>query len=273
VCPGGEVARSQDYSKVIAILARLETTLKGKIDREEKERRDDVAALNAKIDSLRERGETPAPIAPGPVRPSTRGHSPEALDPVARLKSGNDRFVAGSASTKDLPQDRADVIAGQHPFAIVLTCADSRVPPELIFDQTLGQLFVVRDAGNVVDSVILGSIEYAAEHLHTRLLVVLGHQSCGAVKATIAGGDAPPNIGSLLRRVAPAVLRMREAGTSAPDLLDASIEENVRLQIARAEGGSHVLAELIEKKEFDIVGAIYNLESGRVTFVQPSQHR
>ncbi len=105
--------------------------------------------------------------------------------------------------------ERPELAEGQHPYAIVLACADSRVAPELIFDESLGKLFVVRVAGNVADPVVLGSIEYAVEHLHANLLMVLGHENCGAVKATIGGGAFPPNIEALIKRITPAVDKVR----------------------------------------------------------------
>jgi carbonic anhydrase len=183
-----------------------------------------------------------------------------------RLKSGNARFVSGKLSNKNFARERKDLVTGQQPYAIILCCSDSRVSPELLFDESLGQLFIVRDAGNVADSVTLGSVEYAAEHLHSKLLVVLGHTSCGAVKATLTGGEVPPNIGAIARRIAPAANRAKakhldEKGTAR----DASIE-NVRQQIDACSEQSSVLRELIEKHELKVVGALYNLETGKVEF-------
>jgi carbonic anhydrase len=183
------------------------------------------------------------------------------------LKKGNERFVNGEQVSRDLKADRAGVAGGQEPYAIVLTCADSRVPPELLFDETLGRLFVIRNAGNLLDSIVLGSIEYAAEHLHSKLLVVLGHQSCGAVKATVAGGAVPPNIGSIVQRIAPAVAKVRAEGTKEADIVDASIAENVKMQAGLVTQLSTVLKELHGKQEFVVVGAVYNLESGKVAFL------
>ena len=106
-------------------------------------------------------------------------------DTLARLMNGNARFVKGQHRPANYKRERAELTKGQRPYAIVLSCSDSRVPPEIVFDESLGKLFVVRVAGNVVDPIALGSIEYAAEHLHSKLLFVLGHESCGAVKATV----------------------------------------------------------------------------------------
>ncbi|MBK7258284.1 MAG: hypothetical protein IPI01_10895 [Ignavibacteriae bacterium] len=139
---------------------------------------------------------TPGFSAGGAASTANGAAEPAASkDPVARLLNGNRRFVEGRTAARDFVHERPALTAGQHPYAIILTCSDSRVPPELLFDESLGQLFVVRDAGNVVDSVVLGSIEYAAEHLHAGLLIVLGHEACGAVNATIKGGDVPRTSG------------------------------------------------------------------------------
>src|SRR5205814_6637151 len=134
---------------------------------------------------------------------------------LAELKAGNARFVRGESQLRDLPQARQALAAGQHPAAIILCCSDSRVPPELVFDQTLGRLFVVRAAGNVVDPALLGSIEYAVEHLGARLLVVLGHSSCGAVDAALKGGSASPNLRALVERIAPAAARAKRLDRDA----------------------------------------------------------
>jgi carbonic anhydrase len=167
---------------------------------------------------------------------------------------------------KNLPKQREELTAGQQPYAIILGCSDSRVPPELLFDESLGQLFIVRDAGNVADSVTLGSIEYAAEHLHAKLLVVLGHTSCGAVKATLAGGDVPPNIGAIANRIAPAANRAKAKHLDEKETaLEASVE-NVREQMDACVGQSTLIRELVEKNELKLVGAIYDLETGKVEF-------
>src|SRR5437660_44710 len=126
--------------------------------------------------------------------------APEAA--FKRLKDGNARFAADQLAKKDVgSKRRAELAKGQRPFAVILTCADSRVAPELIFDQGLGDLFVLRVAGNVTDPVVLGSIEYAVEHLKTPLIVVLGHEACGAVKAALEDADPEGNLGFLLREI------------------------------------------------------------------------
>lgn len=187
---------------------------------------------------------------------------------LKKLSDGNKRYVAGTLKTKDFSAERTEQSKGQKPYAIVLTCADSRVSPEVLFDESLGQIFVVRVAGNVVDPVVLGSIEYAAEHLKVPLVVVLGHTKCGAVTATIDGGEAPKNINSLVERIAPAVKKAKSKGPSKEELLDRSIEENVHLQVENALRNSKILSELREEGKLKIVGGIYNIESGKVQFYE-----
>ena len=183
---------------------------------------------------------------------------------LARLKDGNLRFIKGGRRAVNLAQERSDLVKGQQPYAIVLSCSDSRVPPEIIFDETLGKLFVVRVAGNVADPVTLGSIEYAAEHLGAKLILVLGHQSCGAVKATIEGGQVPPNIEALVHHIQPAVDKVKARKLNPGATLDAAIVENVRLQMQDALDHSDVLHEMVEKHQVRIVGAVYSLATGQV---------
>lgn len=192
--------------------------------------------------------------------------SDEAL---ARLKSGNKHFVNGNLRKRDYEHEREALLNGQHPYAIVLACADSRVPPELLFDESLGKLFVVRVAGNVIDPIVLGSIEYAAEHLHSKLLMVLGHESCGAVKATLGGGRFTPNIDTLVKQIQTSARKAQGMKLGSEDeTLKAAIEENVRTQIHHATSRSKLLANLVAAKEFQIVGGIYNFHTGAIEFVE-----
>jgi carbonic anhydrase len=187
-----------------------------------------------------------------------------ANEAIARLKAGNGRFVLGRRLQANYPAERARLINGQQPYAIVLTCSDSRVPPELVFDESLGKLFVVRVAGNVTDPVALGSIEYAVVVEGARLLVVLGHESCGAVKATLKGDSQPPNIAAIVRKIQPAADRARDRHLDPLATLKLAIEENVREQMNNALKDSDVLREMVEKKVLTIRGAVYQLGSGRV---------
>jgi carbonic anhydrase len=189
-----------------------------------------------------------------------------AKDPLTRLEEGNRRFVEGRTAPRDFVHERPVLTGGQHPFVIVLTCSDSRVPPELLFDESLGQIFVVRDAGNVVDSVVLGSIEYAAEHLHVGLLVILGHEACGAVNATIKGGDVPPNIGSIVRRLTPPVAKVKAQDLKGVRVDSVCIQENVHYQVEQLTEQSDLLKSMVEEGHLRVVGGVYSLSTGEVTF-------
>jgi carbonic anhydrase len=186
---------------------------------------------------------------------------------LARLKGGNLRFIKGGRRAINLTQERNNLVKGQQPYAVVLSCSDSRVPPEIIFDETLGRLFVVRVAGNVTDPVTLGSVEYAAEHLGAKLILVLGHQSCGAVEATLDGGHVPPNIEAIVKRIQPAVDRAKAKKLDPAATFADAIVENVRQQMQNATTESGVLREMVEKKQVRIVGAVYSLVTGQVEMV------
>lgn len=195
-----------------------------------------------------------------------------SLQPLARLQAGNQRFIDGRPRTKDLVHDRSGLVSGQHPYAVVLACADSRVAPELVFDETVGSLFVVRVAGNVIDPTVLGSVEYAVEHLHATLLIVMGHDSCGAVQAALAGGEATPNISAMLAPVLPAVATVRAAHLEGPPAIATAVRENVQNQVKRIPQDSPVLAEAIEKHQLTVVGAVYHLDSGKVELLPTPSH-
>jgi carbonic anhydrase len=193
--------------------------------------------------------------------------SPPSEDPLTLLEQGNQRFVEGHRRSNDLVAERAALASGQHPYAVILTCADSRVAPELIFDESLGRLFVIRVAGNVADPVVLGSIEYAVEHLHAHLLLVMGHDSCGAVKAAIEGGAAPPNIEAMLAPIAPAVAKVKAEHREGSDAIAAVVRENVVEQVKQATAESAILAEAVKQNHLQIVGAVYHLASGKVELI------
>lgn len=179
---------------------------------------------------------------------------------LSKLREGNSRFVSGKPAPKDLVAQRQSLVAGQQPYAIILTCSDSRVSPEHIFDTGLGKIFVVRTAGNIADAIALGSIEYAAEHLGSHLLVVMGHESCGAVKAACGADHAPGNIGAIVKELQPAV----QAGGKD---IGKTIEENVKLVIANAKSKSAILSHLEKEGKLKIVGAVYSLSSGSVKWL------
>lgn len=191
---------------------------------------------------------------------------------LAKLKAGNATFVANPESPLPIDATRRTSLAqGQTPFATILSCADSRVPPEVIFHTGLGDLFVVRAAGNVTDKAILGSIEYGAEHLKIPLIVVMGHESCGAVKATM---DTPidhsmgPNLDYLVKAIRPAVAAT--ASTPEQSRLRAAILRNVEESVNDLADGSGILKHLWETNTVMFVGAYYELASGRVHFSEPA---
>lgn len=178
---------------------------------------------------------------------------------LAKLKEGNLRFATSEVSQgKPTAARRAETAQGQHPFAIVVACADSRTAPELVFDQNLGDLFVVRTAGNLVDDHALGSIEYAVAHLGARLIVVLGHSRCGAVMAALESDQAPGHIQSLVRDIQPAI---KAAKGKPGDALAAAITENAR-EVAAQIKAKAALGDLA--KEVRIVFAVYDLATGKI---------
>jgi carbonic anhydrase len=196
--------------------------------------------------------------------------SQPAAEGVARLKAGNLRFVSNPAEAPPVDGARRTALAGgQTPFAMILSCADSRVPPELVFNVGLGDLFVVRAAGQVADHAVVASLEYAAEHLHVPLLVVMGHESCGAVKAameTKPGTSLGPNLDYLIKAIVPAV----ERSSHSPDPgIKAAILANVEESINDLLEQSAIVHELTAAGKLTIVGAYYELASGRAHFSEP----
>jgi carbonic anhydrase len=195
--------------------------------------------------------------------------APGAVEALARLKAGNERFSNDASNKAPIERSRRTALAsGQAPFAIVLSCADSRVPPEIVFNTGLGDLFVVRAAGQVIDHSVLASVEYAAEHLNVPLLAVMGHEFCGAVKAAIETKTSlGPNLDFLLKAIKPAVTRT--ARTPDDQRLKAAIMANVEQVINDGLGKSPILTHLVDSGKLTVVGAFYELASGKVTFSQP----
>jgi carbonic anhydrase len=182
---------------------------------------------------------------------------------LAKLKEGNLRFATSEVSKgKPTAARRTETAQAQHPFAIIVACADSRTPPELVFDQNLGDLFVVRTAGNLINDHALGTIEYGVAHLGARLIVVLGHERCGAVTAALASDRAPGHIGSLVRDIQPAVIAAKGKPGNA---LDATITENARLVVAQIKAKAE-LGDLA--KQVRIGFAIYDLDTGKVEWAK-----
>ncbi len=200
-----------------------------------------------------------------------------AVDALERLREGNRRFVSGE-SANDVATShlqRPDMASGQNPFAIVLACSDSRVPTELIFDQGIGDLFVIRVAGNIVAPSQIGSIEYAATQFGTRLVVVLGHSNCGAVIATLKelakkDDHRSPNLRAIVDRVRPAVEPvLREHKDSDSEfVIGEAVRANVRASVARLQHGSLIIENLINERELQIAGAEYSIETGVIEFLE-----
>ena len=187
---------------------------------------------------------------------------------LQQLMEGNLRYAQGNASHPHQSLERrAELVSGQHPFAVILGCSDSRIPPELIFDQGLGDVFVIRTAGEVVDNASLASIEYAVDHLGVPLVMVLGHDSCGAVTAAVQGGEAEGHLGSLMDFIRPAVEQAREAGEGS-DLLNGSIDNNVFNIVEALKSSQPVLSEKVDAGELMILGARYRLDSGLVEILE-----
>ena len=184
---------------------------------------------------------------------------------MTELKTGNAHHVRHQYKhPHETTARQRELIAGQHPHAEILSCADSRVPPEIIFDQGLGDLFVVRVAGNVASDSEIGSLEYGAEHLHIPLLVVLGHESCGAVTAAVQGGAAEGHIAVLISLIKPAVDKTR--GMPGDPVANA-VRSNVELVVQQLRSSTPVLSELVAHGKLKIVGGIYSLRTGEVTWL------
>jgi carbonic anhydrase len=192
---------------------------------------------------------------------------------LAALREGNRRFVSDEAPPEPPRNDherRLEVAQGQTPFATLVGCSDSRVPPELLFGRGLGELFIVRNAGNTVDTAALGSIEYAAAELGVPLILVMGHERCGAVAAAVEvverNARFPGDIGEMIEPILPAVLQAKAALPAGGDLLEAAVRENVRRVAERLRTSHALLLEPQRAGRLKVVGAYYDLDDGRVDF-------
>lgn len=197
---------------------------------------------------------------------------PNAIAPaaaLARIMDGNARYVANAPRQRDFAAGRAARAQGQYPIASILSCADSRVAPELVFDQAPGDLFVVRVAGNVVDMDLLASLEYGVQFLGSPLIVVLGHSSCGAVDAALkvvqTKAELPGHLPELIAAIKPAAVVATRLAPKAT--LDYAIAENVRRQVARLEASPPIVQKFHREKKIDIVGGVYDIATGKVTLV------
>jgi carbonic anhydrase len=197
-------------------------------------------------------------IAQGQERPTTADQA------LQELKVGNDHHANHRYThPHETPKRQHELAAGQNPHAVVLGCADSRVPPEIIFDQGLGDLFTVRVAGNVAGVNELASIEYAVEHLHSPLLVVMGHQKCGAVSAAVEGGEADGHLPDLIKAIQPAV---DKAKGMPGDAIENAVRNNVEMVVKQVPS-QPVLAPFVKQGKLRVVGAVYSLDTGRVTWL------
>ena len=210
---------------------------------------------------------------PNDIRPKT---GQEALE---LLKEGNARYVDSLTNPDPAMQRRPELISDQDPLAIIVGCSDARGPGEIVFDQGLGDVFVIRVAGNVVAPSQIGSVEFAAEKFGTKLVVVLGHSHCGAVTACVEALINPeqnytPNLQSIVDRIRPSVYNLHELATAngqdvdADELLDRSISANVRMSVSQLKHGSRALEDLTTSGKLLIVGAEYDLETGKVRFLE-----
>ena len=192
-----------------------------------------------------------------------------ARDALRRLREGNARFISNGHGAG--PAQRGGLTKSQEPLAIILGCSDARVPAEIVFDQGLGDLFVIRVAGNVIAPSLVGSVEFAAERFGTRLVVVLGHSECGAILATIEELRRPSstpsrNLRAIVDRVRPSVTSLVEAGVSGDALVRQAVRANIRASANHLRHGSEVLEQLIEHDGLLVVGAEYSLDTGAVDF-------
>ena len=194
---------------------------------------------------------------------------PAADEALAKLMAGNQRYVRHEQQhpNQSLAR-RKELGAGQHPFAVIVGCADSRVSPELLFDQGLGDLFVIRVAGNIVNDAVLGSIEYAVEHLGTKLVMVLGHEKCGAVSAAVEGGIAAGHIKAVVAAIQPSV---EACGKESGDSIHNCVIANARRAARQVRESEPLLKDAVEKHGVKVVAADYALDSGKVNLLDAAR--
>jgi carbonic anhydrase len=204
---------------------------------------------------------------------ASNGAGITADEALQRLMDGNQHYVdskLGACAAADASA-RAKLATSQHPYAIILSCSDSRVPPELIFDKSLGEIFVIRVAGNVLDPIVLGSIEYAAEHLGSPLIMVLGHERCGAVTAAVnAKGKPEGNIGAIVKAIAPSAARAKKLYKGKPNdqIIECAVDLNAKSVASELTKKSKVLGEELKEGKIKVVAAKYDLDDGKVTLLK-----
>ncbi|MCY9667593.1 carbonic anhydrase [Paenibacillus alginolyticus] len=186
---------------------------------------------------------------------------------IRHLEEGNQRFVTGHLAEKHVIKNRKQLISEQKPVAVVISCSDSRIAPEIVFDQSLGDLFVIRVAGNIVNDDVIGSVQYAVDHLHVPLVLVLGHENCGAVIEALQRRKHPAYLQSIVNKIEPAAEKAISAGITETDIIDRAVIENVKM----VEDELHEHSALNEKLvngDLKIIGGEYHLESGKVTWIK-----
>lgn len=184
-------------------------------------------------------------------------------DAIKELKDGNKRFVESKLVNTNYKKQIEQTKAGQKPHSVILSCVDSRVPPEIIFDQGIGNIFVIRVAGNIEDENVLGSMEYAVEHSGSKLIVVMGHNHCGAVTGAVEDIKLG-NLTQLVNQIKPAI----KSNPNNPNIIDETAKNNVKITIMDILNKSDVIREMVNEKKVAIAGAFYDIETGAVTFME-----
>jgi len=207
---------------------------------------------------------------PAPTKESQAAMSPDAA--LAELRAGNQRFVSGHSQVRDLPAKARATAAGQYPFAVILSCLDSRQPIEIVFDQGIGDVFSARIAGNILNDDIVGSMEFACKLSGAKLIAVIGHSNCGAIKGAVDDAQLG-NLTGLLAKIKPAAASVPESVQPRTAKNDAFVQQvaeaNVQLVMKEIREKSPVLREMLDKHEIGMVGGMYDLSTGRVEFYQP----
>lgn len=186
---------------------------------------------------------------------------------IRLLEEGNQRFVTGHLAEKDVIQNRSQLISEQKPIAVIISCSDSRTAPEIVFDQSLGDLFVIRVAGNIVNDDIIGSVQYAVDHFNVPLVLVLGHENCGAIIEALERRKHPAYLQSIINKIEPAAEKAISAGIAKDEMIDRAVIENVKL--VKDELHEHsALNEKLANGDLKIIGGEYQLESGKVIWIK-----
>lgn len=185
---------------------------------------------------------------------------------IQRLKDGNSRFLQGNLKCNIGEARRLDLKNGQHPFATILGCSDSRVPIELVFDQGLGDLFIIRTAGNIIDDISLGSLEYGGAHCETPVMMVLGHQDCGAVGAAAKGEPLPGSMQKIADNIKPVIDSVQNEDLPFDQLVDKAVRANIDRVIEEIKEKSPLLKKRVDENKMKLIGAYYSFDSGQVEF-------